>query len=229
MIKAVISGDIIAYTSLSVQQKDELEKTLNSLFYVINHKYKVYIRLIKGDYLECVVDEPEYALEIALLIKMQIKSLEFNNLQEDTRLKYFNNYGVRLAIGLGKLERIDKQKGIIDGEAIYFSGRLITEQNTHTQKKIHIKQSLFFKSYDENLNKEMDTLFGLTDFIINKSTSKQASVIYRKILGEKEDEIAKNLGVSKSVVNRQSISAGWYPLRKTLEYYKYKISNFIKK
>ncbi len=229
MTKAVISGDIIAYTSLSIQQKKELEKALNQLFSIINKKYKVYIRLIKGDYLECVVFEPEYALEIALLIKMYIKSIIFDNTQKDTRLKYFNNYGIRLAIGLGSLDRIDKQKGIIDGEAIYFSGRLISEQSTHKQKKIHIKQSLFFKSSDENLNKEMDVIFSLSDFIANKSTSKQAKVVYLKITGEKEDEIAQKLGVSKSVVNRQSISAGWHPLQKTIEFFKYKINYTLKK
>ncbi len=225
MIYAVISGDIIAYTSLSADQKKELQEAFDGLFDLIENKYKVFIRLIKGDYLECVVYEPAYSLEIALLIKTRIKSLKFENPQKDTRLKYFNNYGIRLAVGLGQLELIDEKKGIIDGEAVYLSGRLISEQDTHTQKKIHIKQTLFFKSRDENLNREMDTLFALTDFILNKSTAKQARVISGKILGEKDDEIAKKLGVSKSVVNRQSIAAGWHPLRKVIQYYKDRIAN----
>ncbi len=217
--KAIISVDIVAYTSLTSGQKRILEKRIFELFELLQKEYDVYIRLVKGDYLECLVFQPEKSLEIALLIKMYIKSLDFKNVQNDNRLKYFNTYGIRLAIGIGQLERIDIEKGIIDGEAIYRAGRLLQDQNTHAQKKIHIKQSLFFASGDINLDKEMDAFCSLLDYIANKATGKQAKVIYYKILKKKEEEIARLMQISRSVVNRQSVSAGWHAIKKAINIY----------
>ncbi len=227
MNKAVITGDIIAYTSLNLKQKEILEKELKNLFRILNNRYNIFIRLVNGDYLECVIEKPEKSLEIALLIKTFVKSLDFNQSNNDKRLKFFNNYGIRLAIAIGNLERFEPEKGIIDGEAIYKAGRLINEQSTHESKKIHIKQSLYFFSENDDLNKEMDTIFNLVDFILNKATGKQARIIHRKIWGENEKEIARKFNISRSVVNRQAIAGGWHPIKKTLQYYPEKILKVI--
>ncbi len=227
MNEAIIAGDIIAYTSLSSQQKEILEKELKNLFRELQDKYQVFIRLVNGDYLECVVEKPEKSLEIALLIKTFVKSLKFDQAGNDKRIKFFNKYGIRLVVSIGNLERFDAEKGIIDGEAIYRAGRLINEQSTHDKQKIHIKQSLFFISQYDELNKEMDTLFNLVDFILTKATDKQARIIHRKIWGESEKEIAQKLKISHSSVNRHSIAAGWRPINKTLKYYSGKILKVI--
>ena len=52
--------------------------------------------------------------------------IDFNKKEgKRNRLKYFNEHGIRLAIAIAPLERFDPEKGIIDGEAIYLSGRAI--------------------------------------------------------------------------------------------------------
>jgi len=217
--KAVISGDIVAYTSLSTEEKASLEAMLRDLFKKLQSDYKAYIRLVKGDYLECVVS-PVDALRVALMIKTYIKSLDLQiDDERDSRIKYFSIFGIRLAIGIGELVRFDTDKGIIDGEAIYFSGRLLNEQHTHNKQKIHIKQSLFFQSPYEALNDNFDALFSLIDTLINKASAKQSKVIFYKLQHKTEAEIAGILGISRSVVNRQSISVGWYALKKALIYY----------
>jgi len=217
--KAVISGDIVAYTSLSTKERAALEKKLTDFFQNLQKTYDIYIRLIKGDYLECVL-APKDALRVALLIKTFIKSLALDfQKAKDKRIKYFSTYGIRLAIGIGDLTRFDKEKGIIDGEAIYYSGRLLNEQHTYNKQKIHIKQSLFFMSANAELNDNFDTLFSLIDTLINKASAKQSKVIFYKLQEKTESEIAKILSVSRSVVNRQSKSVGWHALKKAVNYY----------
>ncbi len=221
---AVISGDIIAYTALSDKNKLVLENKINDLFSIIKKKYAVFCRLVKGDYLECVIEEPKYAFEIALLIKSYIKSLDITE-KNNKRFKYFKNYGIRIAIGLGELSRYDKKKGIIDGEAIYMAGRKINEESTHNKQRIVIKNTFYFTSNNKSLTKLFQTIFSLVDFIINKATSKQCEIIFYKILGYKEKEIAQKIKISQPVVNQHSLSVGWNALEQTVHYFRETVIN----
>ena len=152
MNKSTISGDIVAFTSLSNKNKEIIEKEMYSLIDLLGEKYNSFCRIIKGDYLECVVQKPEEALQIALLIKCFIKSIELDHEIGNKRFRYFKNYGVRLAIGFGSLKRFDAKKGIIDGEAIYMSGRKINKESTHNKERIVIKNTLFFVSSNDKLS-----------------------------------------------------------------------------
>tara|TARA_R110002020_G_scaffold306170_1_gene522154 strand:- start:551 stop:1228 length:678 start_codon:yes stop_codon:yes gene_type:complete len=215
--KAVISGDIIAFTSLADNAKNQLEQELYKLFSTLNSKYETFSRLIKGDYLECAVPSPENSLRIALVIKTFIKSRELA--AKTKRFRYFEEYGIRLAIGYGSLSRYTPETGIIDGEAIYLSGRRINEESTHNKERVNIKNTLFFVSEDENLNQNFEALFALLDFMLIKATRKQCEVAHYKLLGMSEGEIGKTLGTSQSAVNQHSTSIGWNAIEKAILYY----------
>jgi hypothetical protein len=219
MRTAVISGDIIAFTSLSDKGRALVEEKLKRLLEVLNREYKVYSRLIKGDYLECVIPEPESALRVALIIKTYLKSLSANGLvseKDKKRLKFFKTYSIRLAIGYGELSRYDPEKGIIDGEAIYLSGRRINEEATHKKERIVIKNTLFFVSNSENLNKEFEPLLTLIDFLLSKATAKQCEVLYMKLMNYNEEAIAAKIKKTQPVVNHHSMSAGWNSIEKAV-------------
>ncbi len=220
MKKGVISGDIVAFTSLSSKNKELVEGHIKELFKELTATFGCYARLVKGDYLECVVPKPEDALKVALLIKSSIKSIPIaKNAGNDHRTSYFENYGIRLAIGFGSLQRFDTEKGIIDGEAIYMSGRKINEEDTHTMDRISIKNTLFFVSKDEDLNSRFEPLLLLLDFLMNKATAKQSQVLYYKLLGNNEETIAKKLGISQPAVNQHANSIGWNAIEKAVQYF----------
>ena len=219
MNKAIISGDIIAFTALSDKNKQILETKIQELFLVISKKYAVFCRMVKGDYIECVVENPEYAFEIALLIKSFLKSLPIQE-KNNNRFKYFKSHAIRLAVAIGYLNRYDKERGIIDGEAIYMSGRKINQESTHDKKRIVVKNTLFFVSKNTSLNKQFQTIFTLVDFILFKATSKQCEVAYYKILGYKEKEIAQILHISQPVVNQHSLSVGWNALEQAIKHFR---------
>ena len=154
----VISGDFIAYTSLSTDEKKVLERKLLSLFDDLKKRYNTYSRLIKGDYLECVVPDPGQGLQVALTIKTFIKSLEIEEKTETNRTRVFQTYSIRLAMGYGTLDRFNAAQNIIDGDAIYRSGRSISDESTHNKERIVIKNTLFFSSSLALLNSTVETI-----------------------------------------------------------------------
>ena len=221
MNRAAISGDIIAYTSLSDADKQKIENSIGQLFQELQSRFDVFSRMIKGDYLECYIPDPAYALRVALLIKSFIKScaLELDE-SKDKRLSAFKTHGIRLAIGIGVITRFDRDKGIIDGEAIYFSGRTISDISaTFDKERIVIKSTLFIKTNDEPLTGEMEPLLALLDILISKATAKQSNVLYMKLLGNSEDTIAKELKLYQSTVNEHSTSLGWNAIEKAVMYF----------
>lgn len=223
MKRAVISGDIVAFTSLSNELKEFLEKRLQALTKKLEPRYNTYARLIKGDFLECVVPNPEDALVVALLIKSWVKAVPIQAKKKDKRIRYFETYGIRLAIGYGTLDRFDREKDTIDGEAIYMSGRKINEEGTHGKERITIKKTLFFVSADDPLNKAMEPLMALVDHTMNKATAKQCEVLHYKLLGDSEAKISRTLGISQPVVNQHSTSVGWSAIEKAVDYFHQRI------
>ena len=73
--KIVLSGDIIASTSLTNEAKLILESELKTLISILGNNFSIYGRIIKGDYLEMVIENPEDALAIAIIIKSYIKAI----------------------------------------------------------------------------------------------------------------------------------------------------------
>jgi hypothetical protein len=218
---AVISGDIIASTSINDAGKVKIEIALNNLIEELKNRFKVYSRVIKGDYIECYVPEVANVFRVALAIKSFVKSINItpDNVYPDQvgRLRLFKTYGIRLAIGIGGLHRLDIEKGIIDGEAIYFSGRIINENKTHNKEKVTIKNTMFIKSNDDTLDKEFQPLLALIDVLISKNTEKQCEVLYLKLLGYNEESIVKKLNQRQSTINEKSTIAGWNAIENAVQ------------
>lgn len=228
MMKSVISGDIVASTSLSDAGRKLIEDRLKELLIELSKNFNTYARIIRGDYLECVVPKPQDALQVALAIKSFVKSISIEDTslyKNNKRIKIFKTYGIRLAIGYGQLSRYNPEEGIIDGEAMYLSGRTINEFSTYKKERIVIKNTLFFVSNDAMLNKELEPLIELLDVLINKATSKQCKVLYLKLMNNNEEAIASQLNIKQSVVNQHSTSIGWNAIEKAVKYFSEIIKN----
>lgn len=222
MNHVVLSGDIVSSTGLNSRDRKLIEKKLNVLFKELKSQFNTYSRIIKGDYLECVVPNPAEGLRVALIVKCLIKSIpvKLKDYKKDkSRVKQFIIHGIRIAIGYGGLSRYQPQKGIIDGDAIYFSGRAISGTSTHDKERIVIKNTLFFASNEEKLNANFTAILALIDVLMSKATARQCEVLYQKLMGLSEDEIAKNMDIGQSAVNQHSTSAGWNAIEEAVEYF----------
>lgn len=224
----VISGDIISSTSLSGKDRDILDKNLKDLLISLEKRFNTYGRVIKGDYLECVVPDPGESLQVALAIKsfVKAKSAGIDKYKTDqNRIRQYQAHGIRLAIGFGELSRFKPKEGIIDGEAIYFSGREISGETSYDKERIVIKKTLFFASNYERLNHAFSPLLALLDVLISKATPRQCEVLYLKLMDQSEEEISKKLGIGQSAVNQHSTSVGWNAIDEAVQFFKAEIPN----
>lgn len=208
---ATLSADIVSSTSLSKEDTIELKNKIESLFQLLENKFPCFWgRQIKGDYIECLIPNVSDSFRIALIIKSYIKSITLPGIKQS---KNFKTYGIRIAIGIGDMRIIDKKEGILDGEAIYLSGRAI-ENMTSLNKgtlSIQINNDILFSA--------LNTIAVLTDALMNNATKKQSEVLFYKLLSVKEEDIADKLGIKQPGVNNHSSSAKWYCIEEALNYF----------
>jgi len=204
---ATISADIVSSTSLSVDETIRLKQRIEALFALLKTKYPdFYGRQIKGDYIECVMQNVSNVFRI----KSCIKSFPIT---ENRKAKSFQTYGIRMAIGIGNMRIVDTEQGIWDGESIYMSGRSLEGMNALNKGTLSVCTS------KRQLSCPLQTIALLTDAIMNDMTLRQSEVIYYKLLGLKETDIARNLGISQSGVNKASSATKWYCIEEALKYF----------
>lgn len=90
---ATISADIVSSTSLSVNETIGLKQRIESLFSLLKVSYPDFEgRQIKGDYIECVMQNVSNVFRIAFIIKSCIKSF---STAKNEKTKNFHTYGIR--------------------------------------------------------------------------------------------------------------------------------------
>jgi len=160
-----------------------------------------------------------------LLLKTYIKSLDLpKDKPKDKRIDRFKEHGLRLAAAVAPLDTLDTKAGIIDGEAIQLSGRAIKNLDTSEKQKVIIKNTMFFCSPDKQTEEQFVPLFALLDVLLSKSSAKQCQVIYYKLLGYSEGEVAKIIGKYQSTINQHSTAAGWHAIEKSVKFFEKQIA-----
>ncbi len=217
---AAISADVIAYTSLSEADRRNLEDKIKEVLDDLTQKYEhFYGRIIQGDYIECAIPDSKHALRIALLLKTFIKSIELQNYTRSKGIKYFKEHGIRLALAVAPLTTVNPQRGIIDGEAIYLTGRLLRNYSTANKQRIVIKKTMFFLSPNKYVAEQFETIVTLLDTLIARCSAKQCEVIYLRLLGMSETAVSKKLGKNQSTISQHSTAAGWHAIEKAVNYF----------
>jgi hypothetical protein len=215
-MQATISGDIIASTALTDAGRQKLAIGFKQLIKTLKNQHNVYARVIKGDYFECYIADATEALKVMLIIKCFIKSLPIDVRVKAKGVRHFREHGIRLAIGIGEITSFNERKGIIDGEAIYLSGRLINKQtNAYTERRV-IKSTLFIDAANKTIVEEFEPTLALLDVITARCTARQCEVIYHRLCGKTEEETAKKLKVSQPTINQHSTAAGWNAIEKAV-------------
>ena len=199
---ATISADIVRSTSLATEDLVELRKSIGRLLDELERAYTgFWARIVRGDSIECFVPRYSDALRIALLIKLFVK-MEVSGLDCEEELQRF---GIRFSIGVGDIKYADKNDDIIDGPAIYMSGRNLDE----ISRKGNVFTAFQIMDAPESFSNLMDSYVALLSNLVDTYSAKQAEVIFYKLLGYKEVEISEKLGIYQSSVNTRSTNAQW--------------------
>ena len=198
---ATISADIVRSTSLQTGDLIELRNRLRGLLDNLEKDYQgFWARITRGDSIECVVPDYRYVLRIAILIKLfvkiQVDSFDCHELLQ--------RYGIRFSIGIADISYADKKEDIIDGPAIYISGRNLDEIS-----KKDLYTAFEIEKTSRAFSQVMDSYVALLGNLVDSYSAKQAEVVFYKLLGFKEMEISRRIGVYQSAVNMRSTGAQW--------------------
>jgi len=198
---ATISADIVRSTSLQTEDLIKLRNRLRDLLDDLEKDYPgFWARITRGDSIECVVPEYRYVLRIAILIKLFVK-IQADGFDCHELLK---RYGIRFSIGIADISYADKNEDIINGPAIYISGRNLDEIS-----KKDLYSVLEIERAPRAFSHVLDSYVALLGNLLDSYSAKQAEVVFYKLLGFKEVEISRRIGVYQSAVNMRSTGAQW--------------------
>ncbi len=193
---AVLTGDILDMSKLSIPERKVLMKNLDYLFTRLEAKNELQLKIpfevFRGGSFQGLLDTPAEALRVTLLIRSYLKS-EFYSGQ---------NLDVRIGIGLGTVAYKSPKLSESDGEAFHYSGRVLESMKKHPSR-IEIQSSW------SELDAELNTGLVLLEVITSKWTAAQADIMYLKLLGYTEMNISATLGITQSAVNQRSNAASW--------------------
>lgn len=217
MVRATISADIISSTALSVEELSFLQSEIRLFLESLSDESdeKNWGRLFKGDSVEIFLSDPHEALRTALLLKTLVKKTFSWGKETNTRRDLFRKNGVRLAIGVGEMRTVDQQQDILDGEAIYYSGRLLETQLNPNKGK----RTMLFGCNNATLSEQVNVFLGLLDALLKKMTSNQCEIVFYRLLGKQEEEIAKQLNVKQPAINKQCNAVGWNAIESAVKYF----------
>lgn len=207
---ATISADIVASTSLSRETLVELTTGVKRVLETTAKNYQGFWgRLVKGDSIECVMEYPKDALRVAILLKSFIKSFVPPDGIADVKFKQF---GLRLAIGIGKMRLIDKELDMMDGEAIYLSGRALANMQDKTSDSFQIVMK-------DDVNRALPVIAMLLNHIINKATCRQCETLFYRLQCDQVSQVAEKMFISRSGAGNNLRIMGWDVIERVLNYY----------
>ena len=211
MVRAIITGDVIHSSRMSVEHRSWLFRQLSETLKQWNKDFGMRSEIFRGDSFQCLLKNPADALKVALLQKTFIRSFNPNDLYE---VRKKNNpaikkgvifptwiFDARIAIGIGEVDLLRNRLASSSGKAFSLSGQLLDKMKNK-------KQALAIATND-SFNDELETESILLDALISRTTALQCEVINLKLLGYTEMEIARQLKIMQSAVNQRSISGNW--------------------
>ena len=199
---ATISADIVRSTSMNTEDLIVLRNRLRDLFQDFEKDYPgFWARIVRGDSIECVVPNYNDALRIAILIKLYVKM----RVSEFECSEVLQRYGIRFSIGVADIKYADKKEDIINGPAIYLSGRNLDE----ISRRENIMTAFEIGQAPKPLSNLLNSYVAMVSGIVDSYSAKQAEVVFLKLLGFKEMEISERVGISQSSVNTRAANAQW--------------------
>lgn len=199
---ATLSADIVKSTSLQTEDLIELRNRLLNLFDELEKDYLgFWARIVKGDGIECFIPEHRYALRIAVQLKLFVKMLadKFNCSE------MLQKYGIRFSIGMSRKVYENREQDIMDGPAIYISGRNLDA----ISRRANVYSIIEVDGASEEMNCFLDSYVAMVSNLLDSYSVKKAEVVYYKLSGFKEREISERLGIFQSSVNTRSTNAQW--------------------
>lgn len=214
MLQAVITGDLIDSTKLPPAAVallfEKLERTVKTIPATSGLQLEIY----RGDGFQCQVKNAGHGLRTALLLKTFFRSYPVGIPANQVRKKNGATtprhiMDARMALSVGPVENQTKRLATSNGMAFQLSGRLLDQLKGSRQH--------FTIGSSDQFNAEWQTESILLDALLARTSPQQCQVIYAKLNGRTETEIATSLQIGQSAVNQRAASGNWHAINAMLE------------
>ncbi|MBC8206109.1 MAG: hypothetical protein ISR84_00245 [Kiritimatiellales bacterium] len=201
---AVLTGDIVKSRELSANQSKALQNRLKSTAQEFESVFPGSVvgalGITRGDGWQVALQKPEYALRLALFLRVIVKS-EFKT---DTRV----------SIGIGPVDRLEPNN-IIESTGLAF------ERSGHGLESISAKRFLVFntgKIADRIQSAEL-LLVEWLDTLLSCASVAQVPLLTLSLLEHKQVRIAQVTGYAQSTVSEGLAAAGWGQIKGILHHF----------
>lgn len=209
-IYAAISSDVVSSTSLSSDSIIGLNERIKKGLNLLSDKYTDFWgRIVRGDTIECICS-PSDALEIALILKTWVKSYEPS---VNSSSELFGKYGLRISIGIGSMNILNKELDIMDGDAIYRSGRRLDKLTGWS------KYSMSISMDESDYERPLSVILGLINQLLNNATPRKCRILSERLITGSSSSTAEKCHISVSGVNQVLNDLGWITIKEALSYY----------
>ena len=211
-IKGVITGDIIESSAIQIKYRDFLLKSIRGIADELSVIEPLRIEMFRGDSFQAVIDSPENAMKIAVLLRAGLKG--------HTPKECKKPWDARLSIGVGTISYHADNTVLSDGEAFQYSGRELDEMG---------KRRLVVKTRWADVNEELQVSGAFADEVISSWSVPQSQAAYQALLYNiSQKEIAKKFQTSAQNISKLLGAAKVSLVQMYIDRYHKLISNLTK-
>jgi hypothetical protein len=193
---AVLTGDIIRSSDLVPRRRQQLQATLTAAFDEVIKQIPLFrAEQFRGDSFQAVCPEPREGLRTLLLIQA---------------LLHRQDFGVRIALGLGKIDFASDSILTSDGSAFQRSGPALDELKKKNQPVAVVGPS-------DSFNKEWKVHALSLGYLLQRWTIPQAEAVLAQLQGLTQEESARVLQVRQPAVQQRLQATGWAVMDAILE------------
>ncbi len=210
-IKGVITGDIIESSAIQIKYRDFLLESIRRIADELNVIEPLKIEFFRGDSFQMVINNPENAMLIAILLRAGLKS--------HTPKECPKPWDARLSLGIGSISYHADNIVLSDGEAFQYSGRELDEIG---------KRRLIVKTRWSDVNDELQVSTAFADDVISSWSASQSQAAYQVLLyNTAQKEIANKLQKSAQNISKLLGAAKVNLVQMFLDRYYNLISNLL--
>ena len=211
-IKGVITGDIIESSAIQIKYRDFLLKSIREIADELSVIEPLRIEMFRGDSFQAVIDSPENAMKIAVLLRAGLKG--------HTPKECKKPWDARLSIGVGTISYHADNTVLSDGEAFQYSGRTLDEMG---------KRRLVVKTRWADVNEELQVSGAFADEVISSWSVPQSQAAYQALLyNTSQKEIAHKFQKSAQNISKLLGAAKLNLVQMYIDRYHKLISNLTK-
>lgn len=211
-IKGVITGDIIESSAIQIKYRDFLLESIRRIANELNVIEPLTIEFFRGDSFQMVINNPENAMLIAILLRAGLKS--------HTPKECKKPWDARLSLGVGSISYHADNIVLSDGEAFQYSGRELDEIG---------KRRLIVKTRWPYVNEELQVSTAFADDVVSSWSVSQSQASYQALLyNTSQKDIANKLQKSAQNISKLLGAAKVNLVQMYIDRYHKLISNLLK-